>query len=208
MTGKSRNIPPMTDNDSELIAAAKKGDVAAFNQLVLKYQGHAYNVAYRLLGNADAAADATQDAFLKAYQRLHQLRGNAFRPWLLRIVTNTCYDMLRRSARRPTQSLEPADENEEPDRLARWQSEAETPEDIALRHEIHRVVQEGLLTLSPEHRAVVVLSDIEGLNCEEIAQALNVPVGTVKSRLSRARARLRDYLRQHHPELLPRAYRL
>lgn len=198
----------MTRDDSELIAAAKKGDLSAFNQLVLRYQSQAYNVAYRLLGNRDAAADATQEAFLKAYQRLHQLRGNTFRPWLLRIVTNTCYDMLRQYARRPTQSLEPAEEDDEPDRLARWQSPEASPEEIALRHEIHRVIQEGLLTLSPEHRAVVVLSDIEGLNYEEIAQALNVPVGTVKSRLSRARARLRDYLRQHHPELLPRAYRL
>ncbi len=198
----------MISDDRGLIQAARKGDLAAFNQLVLKYQNHAYNVAYRLLGDSDAAADATQDAFLKAYRRLHQLRGDSFRPWLLRIVTNTCYDVLRRRKRRPVQPLEPENEDGEADHLSRWQSDEASPEEIALRHEIHRVIQEGLMLLSPEHRTVVVLSDIEGLSYEEIATALGVPVGTVKSRLSRARARLRDYLRKQHPELLPRAYRL
>ncbi len=200
--------PHARADEQDLIEAAKRGDLAAFNQLVLMYQGQAYNVAYRLLGDPDAAADATQDAFLKAYQRLHQLRGGSFRAWLLRIVTNTCYDMLRKQKRRPTQSLEPQSDEEESDRLPRWQSDAESPEDIVLRREIHWAVQEGLATLSPEHRAIVVLSDIEGLSYEEIAQVLNIPLGTVKSRLSRARARLRDYLRAHHGELLPKAYRL
>ncbi|NPA91310.1 MAG: sigma-70 family RNA polymerase sigma factor [Chloroflexi bacterium] len=192
--------------DQHIIRLAKSGDIAAFNQLVLRYQNQAYNVAYRLLGDPDGAADATQEAFIKAYQRLHQLRGEHFRPWLLRIVTNTCYDILRRRARRATQPLD-AMEDEDPERLPRWQSDEETPEEVALRHEIGRAVEEGLLELSPEHRAVVVLSDIEGLSYEEISQVLNIPVGTVKSRLSRARARLRDYLRSHYPELLPAAYR-
>ncbi len=196
------------ENDIRLVEQAKKGDLAAFNQLVLKYQGQAYNIAYRLLGDADAAADATQDAFLKAYQRLHQHRGGSFRSWLLRIVTNTCYDALRKRTRYPTQALEPASEDEDPDHLPRWQSDEETPEEAVLRQEINEAVQRGLRTLSPEHRTVIVLSDIEGLSYEEIAEVLNIPVGTVKSRLSRARARLRDYLRAHHRELLPRAYRL
>jgi len=195
-------------DENSLVEAAKQGDVAAFNQLVLTYQGLAYNVAYRLLGDGDAAADATQEAFIKAYQRLRQLRGGAFRSWLLRIVTNTCYDMLRKQARYPTRSLEPENEDLDSDHLAEWRSAEETPEEVALRHEVGRVVQEGLMTLSPEHRTIIVLSDIEGLNYEEIAQVLNIPLGTVKSRLSRARAHLRDYLRSHHPELLPRAYRL
>lgn len=195
-------------DENSLVEAAKQGDVAAFNQLVLTYQGLAYNVAYRLLGDGEAAADATQEAFLKAYQRLPQLRGGAFRSWLLRIVTNTCYDMLRKQARYPTRSLEPENEDLDSDHLTEWRSAEETPEEVALRHEVGRVVQEGLMTLSPEHRTIIVLSDIEGLNYEEIAQVLNIPLGTVKSRLSRARAHLRDYLRSHHPELLPRAYRL
>ncbi len=198
--------PNMRD-ESELIRAAKQGDVAAFNELVLRYQQQAYNVAYRLLGDADWAADATQDAFLKAYQRLYQLRGSTFRPWLLRIVTNTCYDLLRHRARRPAQSLEATDDDQDPDHLPRWQSDVETPEEAAMRHEIGHAVQEGLLHLPPEYRAVVVLSDVEGLSYEEISRSLGIPVGTVKSRLSRGRARLRDYLRAHHPELLPSSYR-
>ena len=201
-------IPRARADEQDLVRAAKRGDLAAFNQLVLMYQGQAYNVAYRLLGDPDAAADATQDAFIKAFRRLHQHRGGSFRSWLLRIVTNTCLDMLRKQKRRPTQPLEPQSDEEEPDRLPRWQSNAESPEEVLLRKEIHWAVQEGLSHLSPEHRTVVVLSDIEGLSYEEIAQVLGIPVGTVKSRLSRARARLRDYLRAHHGELLPKAYRL
>jgi len=196
------------EEEHRLIEKAKQGDLAAFNQLILMYQAQAYNVAYRLLGDADAAADATQDAFLKAYRRLHQHRGGSFRSWLLRIVTNTCYDMLRKQARHPTQPLEPTSEDEDPDHLHRWQSDAETPEEAALRQEINEAVQQGLNTLSPEHRTIIVLSDIEGLSYEEISEILHIPVGTVKSRLSRARSRLRDYLRTHHGELLPRAYRL
>lgn len=200
--------PHMQADEQRLVRAAKRGDLAAFNQLVLMYQSQAYNIAYRLLGDPDAAADATQDAFLKAFRRLHQHRGGSFRSWLLRIVTNTCYDLLRKRKRRPTVPLEPQSDEEESDRLPRWQSNAESPEEAVLRREIHWAVQEGLSQLSPEHRAVVVLSDIEGLSYEEIARVLDIPVGTVKSRLSRARARLRDYLRAHHGELLPKAYRL
>ncbi len=200
--------PRMVVDEDKLIQGAKRGDLAAFNQLVLAYQSEVYNVAYRLLGDTDSAADATQEAFIKAFRRIHQHRGGSFRAWLLRIVTNTCYDMLRKRARRPTQPLEPQSDDEDQERLPRWQSNAESPEEAVLRWEIHQAVQEGLSHLSPEHRTVVVLSDIEGLSYEEIAQVLNIPVGTVKSRLSRARARLRDYLRAHHGELLPKAYRL
>ncbi len=197
--------------EERLVQAAKRGDLAAFNELVLAYQQQVYNIAYRLLGDPDAAADATQETFIKAYERLHQHRGGSFRSWVLRIVTNTCYDVLRKQQRYPTQSLDNlyADTSDrEPDRLPQWQSKDTSPEEMVLRHEIYRVIQEGLLTLSPEHRTVIVLCDIEGLSYEEIAEVLNIPVGTVKSRLSRARARLRDYLRTHHAELLPQAYRL
>jgi len=198
----------MQPDETSLLQAAKAGDLSAFNRLVLTYQGQAYSVAYRLLGDADAAADAAQDAFIKAYQRLHQHRGGSFRAWLLRIVTNTCYDMLRKKARTPTRSLEADWEDGDDDRRREWRSPEDTPEEMALRHEIGRVVQEGLMTLSPEHRTVIVLSDIEGMNYEEIAHTLGIPLGTVKSRLSRARAHLRHYLRHNHAELLPIAYRL
>lgn len=192
------------------LQAAKKGDLAAFNRLVLMYQEQVYNVAYRLLGDPDEAADATQETFLKAYERLHQHRGGAFRAWLLRIATNTCYDILRKRQRESTKSLSDvlSAQDAAEDHALFWQSPGDSPEDLALRREVHRAVQEGLLHLPPEYRVAVVLSDIEGLSYEEIAHVLGIPLGTVKSRLSRGRAMLRDYLRTHHGELLPRSYRL
>lgn len=192
------------------VQAAKKGDLAAFNRLVLMYQEQVYNVAYRILGDPDEAADATQETFLKAYQRLHQHRRGAFRAWLLRIATNTCYDLLRKRQRQGTYPLSDmlaSPDEAQAEHVRFLQSREDSPEEVALRHEIHQAIQQGLQRLPPEYRIVVVLSDIEGLSYEEIAQVLEVPLGTVKSRLSRGRSMLRDYLRTHHKELLPQAYR-
>lgn len=188
-----------------LVSAAKTGDLPAFNQLVLNYQSLAYNVAYRIVGEQDAAADATQDAFLKAYKALGSFRGKSFKPWLLRIVTNTCYDQLRAKKRKPTTNLDDALVN--PEHSWRWLDPGERPEEYAERVELGRVLQQAIAQLPPEQRAVVVLSDIQGLTYDETAQATGVSLGTVKSRLSRARAKLRDYL-QEQEELLPHRYRL
>lgn len=190
------------------VQAAKAGDLSAFNRLVLAYQEQLYNVAYRLLGDPEEAADATQEAFLKAYERLHQHRGGSFRAWLLRILTNTCYDALRKRRRRAEGPLPDTTGPDPLDRLRLLPSREASPEEAALRGEIHRAIQEGLQRLSPEYRTVLVLSDIEGLSYEEIAEVLSIPLGTVKSRLSRARAQMRDFLRVHYGELLPKAYRL
>ena len=113
----TRPTPPRRPEYDEpaLIAAAQRGDLPAFNQIILHYQGLAYNVAYRILGDGDSASDATQDGFINAFQRLNQYRGGSFKAWLLRIVTNTCYDILRAHKRRPTTSLEKEDEDPEHD---------------------------------------------------------------------------------------------
>ncbi|GAB4562124.1 MAG: sigma-70 family RNA polymerase sigma factor [Anaerolineae bacterium] len=193
------------DREELLIEAAQKGKLSAFNQLVLRYQGLAYNVAYRILGDPDQAADATQDSFVKAYRSLSSFRGGAFKSWLLRIVTNTCYDMLRSRQRRPTSSLD--DLLVDPEHASLLTHDEEGPEAFALRLELGELIARGIAELPEDQRVTLVLADIEGLSYQEIAEITNVQLGTVKSRLSRARARLRDYLLSRQ-ELLPQQYRL
>ena len=191
------------DRDDVLVTAAQQGDLRAFNQLVLEYQGLAYNVAYHILGNADGAADATQDSFLKAYRSINSYRGGSFRAWLLRVLTNTCYDQLRARRRRPAQSLDDGDSAAE---WAAWLVDrSERPAEYAERRELGQLIQRAIHALPADQRTVVLLSDVEGLTYEEIADATGMPMGTVKSRLSRARAHLRDFL-LGHKELLPRQY--
>jgi RNA polymerase sigma-70 factor (ECF subfamily) len=192
-------------DEKQLVIAARRGELAAFNQLVLRYQSVAYNVAFRIMGDTEAAADAAQDAFLKAYRALEGFRGESFKAWLLRIVTNTCYDHLRARQRRPSTGLE--DVTEDVEHTWRFAEAGESPDEYAERVELNRVLQWALTQLPPDQRTVVVLSDIEGLSYEEIAGVMNIRLGTVKSRLSRARARLRELLQQHQ-ELLPARYRL
>ncbi len=192
-------------DEQALIDAARQGNLAAFNRLVLTYQGLTYNLAYRILSNADSAEDAAQEAFIKAYRHLGQYRGGSFKAWLLRIVTNVCYDQLRHKQRRPAGSLEDLAVDE--DHAADLVDKAEEPADYALRQELSRAIQTGINQLPAEQRIVLTLSDIEGLSYEEIAVVMDTSLGTVKSRLSRARAKLRDFLLQQQ-ELLPPRYRL
>jgi RNA polymerase sigma-70 factor (ECF subfamily) len=207
-SSSSRSAPPgrHEPDESALIAAAQRGQLPAFNQLVLRYQSIAYNVAFRILDDPDAAADATQDGFLKAYRKLDQYRGGSFKAWLLRIITNTCYDMLRSHRRRPTTSLD-KDEEGDGEHDATLVDSAERPEDYALRQELAAAIQRAIGQLPLDQRTVLVLSDVEGMNYQEIAEATGAALGTVKSRLSRARAQLRDILLAHK-ELLPAQYRL
>ena len=191
-------------DEQALVAAARRGDTQAFNRLVETHQTIVYNVAYRMLHDQDAAADAAQEAFISAFRALHSFRGGSLRAWLLRIAVNACYDQLRLAQRRPTSSLD--DMLVDPDHSAVLTDYAESPEEYAIRQDLGRAIQEGLDRLPADQRAIVVLSDIQELSYEEIAQATGVSLGTVKSRLSRGRARMRDYL-QHDRELLPRRYR-
>ncbi len=187
------------------IAAAQKGDVHAFNNLVRSYQRIAYNIAYRILGETESAADATQDAFISAFHAIGQFRGGSFRSWILRIVTNECYDQLRRKRRRPEDSLD--DLVVEPDHSDMMADHQEMPEEHAMRMELGEVIQRNLMELPEDQRVVIALADIQGYSYEEIAQITGVAIGTVKSRLNRGRTRLRELLLRQR-ELLPAAYRL
>jgi RNA polymerase sigma-70 factor (ECF subfamily) len=191
-----------------LIEAARRGDLDSFNRLVLAYQDMLYNQAYRMMGESEAAEDATQDAFISAFRNLRSYRGGSFKAWLLRIVTNACYDELRRRKRRPTTPLEPLDDQDEEIESPRWITDpGGTPEEASERHELARAIQRCLDGLSPEFRLVVILVDINGMDYLEAAEVVRTPLGTIKSRLARARTRLRDCL-QGYRELLPAQFRL
>lgn len=196
----------ITFDEAALIASAQGGDLESFNQLVVHYQTIIYNVAYRVLGDADAAADAAQEAFISAYKAIAQFRGGSFKGWLMRIATNACYDQLRAKKRRPTAPLE-AVLYTDPDE-SRLQGERDPrPEEYVEQQALGTLIQRGLETLPPEQRAVLVLSDIQEMKYDEVAEALGISLGTVKSRLNRARGKLRDFM-QGHAELLPARYRL
>jgi RNA polymerase sigma-70 factor (ECF subfamily) len=195
-------------DETLLIQESQKGDLDAFNRLVLAYQDQVYNQAYRIIGEAEAAEDAAQEAFISAYNHLNSYRGGSFRAWLLRIVTNSCYDELRRRQRRPTAPLEPLDDAGEEIESPAWMVDpADGPEDQIERAEIRNAIQHCLEGLNVEFRAVVVLVDVQGMDYVEAAQVIGKPLGTVKSRLARARVRLQDCLRGYG-ELLSTTMRL
>jgi len=196
----------MGDPENILLEKAKGGDIHSFNELVLLYQESAYNVALRIMGDDAQAADVTQDAFISAYQSLGKLQHNNFKAWVLRIVHNKCLDQLRKQKRQKQSSLETiTDENES---VYFLQDQSITmPESAVQDAELMQAVQNCLQNLPEEQRASIVLCDVEGLDYATIAETLDVSVGTVKSRMSRARKKLQTCL-QGVSELLPNRYRL
>ena len=162
----------------------KKGTSPRLTGWLLHYQEAVYNVAYRIMSQPQAAEDATQDAFISAYKSLNRFRGGSFKSWLMRIVTNSCYDELRRRKRRPQSSLdEMTEENESP---AFLRSPDEGPEGQQQRVELAQAIEECLAGLPDDQRVTAVLCDIEGYDYNEIAQITSSTLGTVKSRISRA----------------------
>ena len=201
------------DDEEQLIARSQHGDVNAFNELILRYQQMTYGAVLRMLGDADVAADITQDAFIAAFRGISSFRGgSSFRSWLLRIAYNLVCDHWRRAQRHPTESLEVLTDEDEPHPASDLAALVETgqeknPEEYLLNQELQELIQRGLQTLPLDQRIAVVLCDIQGLSYEEIATTTQATLGTVRSRIARGRARLRNYLYQYR-ELLPRNYRL
>lgn len=183
--------------DGELIARAQTADLDAFNILVKRHQNAVYSVALRYMRAPDLAEDVTQDAFLRAYRSIdtfHNNDGVGLRSWLLRIASNRALDVLRARQRRPAESLDAAMDDEE----SSWSPEdpGETPLEFAERGDLAGHLEWALGQISPDQRIVVVLSDIQGHSYDEIAEMIGVAPGTVKSRLHRARARLREILQE------------
>ncbi|MBX3051835.1 MAG: sigma-70 family RNA polymerase sigma factor [Caldilineaceae bacterium] len=191
-TTQSYPVNPLALEMTAIIHAARAGDESAFCNLCDTYRAAAERVARHILRTEEAAADAVQDALIKVYKAIPNFEDGNFRAWLLRIVTNTCYDHLRRQKRRPALSLDALLEEsytEMPDTRI-----SNDPEHMALRGEQRDFLRGVIAELSPWHKEVVVLVDVMGYDYAEAAAVLGLPLGTVKSRLSRARANLRDRL--------------
>jgi len=189
--------------DQQLVQLVIDGDTQAFNDLVERHQSRAYNLCVRMLGDADAAADVAQDAFISAYKHLPSLRGE-FRPWLMRIVANGCRDVLRSKKRRPSVSLDlERDDDDTP--AMQIADTSDGPEAALMKSELQKTIAGALAEIPDDQREVIILSDIQGLSYQEIADMTGINIGTVKSRLNRARSRLRELLMA--AELLPRVRR-
>ena len=196
-------------DEARLVEDALLGNLDAFNDLVLAYQDMAFNLAYRMLDDDAAAQDATQTAFVSAYRNLKSYRGGSFRAWVLRMVTNTCYDELRRRHRRPTVPLEPFNpEDDETIESPAWIADDDpSPESRAESRELENAITHCIQELPEDFRAVVIMVDVQGMDYAEVSLAMGKPLGTVKSRLARARVRLRVCLGSMR-ELLPGQFRL
>lgn len=173
----------MAIDERDLISRSRGGDLDAFESLVRAHQDRIYNLAYRLTGNREDATDAAQEAFIRAFQALPRFRqASTFSTWLYRIAVNAALDLVRRRPAIPPVEL--TSDHRAPD----------DPEVEAQRRDIHRRIHAALGHVPAEYRAAVVLRDLQGLEYEEVARVLGVPVGTVRSRISRGREVLRAQL--------------
>lgn len=183
----------MINLDEQLVRACQDGHWEAFESLVALYERKIYSLALRLSGNAEDANDLAQETFIRLYRSIHTFRGqSAFSTWLYRIATNVCLDELRRRQRHPTISLDAPMETEEGQMERELVDPGQLPEYVYESKELRQMVQQLIAELSEDHRTVLILRDIENLSYEEIAEILDCQLGTVKSRLNRARAALRD----------------
>jgi RNA polymerase sigma-70 factor (ECF subfamily) len=188
----------MATHEDELILHSKDGNLDAFNQLVERYQQPVYNIALRMLGTPQDAEDTTQEVFVQAWKALHSFRGTNFKAWLFRIASNSCTDVLRSKRGRKTDSLDAIFPEYNP-----LPSSTESPEEHVLKEEVVQLIARQLLYLSEDQRLVITLADLQGLSYEEVAQITNTSLGTVKSRLNRGRANLRDLLSKYKEHLPP-----
>ncbi len=179
-----------------LVAKSKKGDIAAFEELISGYEKRAYNIAYRMMANEEDAKDMAQEAFIKIYKSIKNFREeSSFSTWLYRIVTNVCLDEIRKRKRNETVPLQISMENDKGIAHIEIGADKETPEDIYERIEKRQLILNAINSLNEDYKTVIVLRDIQGFGYEEIASMLSCSLGTVKSRINRARNALKDKLR-------------
>lgn len=196
------------ETEKRLIQAAQRGDLDAFNLLILRYQNLLFGIALRLLNDEDLAADAVQDALISAFRKFNTFRGDSLKSWLARVVVNACYDEVRKKRRQRSVPLEQFNSDGEEIETSYWLIDPEADPQVQFESsELENALQKSISSLPPMYRTVLVLVDVEGLSYEEAAMAARIPIGTVKSRLARARSHMRTSL-QASGELLPVAYRL
>ena len=183
----------MTDlQEKDLIRKAKQGDMLAFEELILKHEKIVYNLAFRMMNHSEDAMDISQEVFLKAYRSLSNFdERSAFSTWLYRITHNTCIDEIRKRKGKQTYSLEEDLESEDGSMQRQVADDGDTPEESLMRKEQKSEILRALDTLSEEHKAAIILRDVKGMSYEEIAEILELSLGTVKSRINRARNQLK-----------------
>lgn len=188
--------------DELLVERARAGDVGAFETLITQYERKVYNLAYRLTGNHEDASDMAQEVFIRVFQKLPEFRGDSsFSTWLFRIANNACLDEIRKRKRQRVTSFDNPYETDEGEMSRQYADEADGPEELLDRRETQAAVQQCINALDEEYRVVVVLRDIKGYAYNEIADMLGLNLGTVKSRLNRARAAIKEKFSRL--ELLP-----
>lgn len=186
---------PVESEEKQWIERSRRGDVAAFDKIVRKYERSVFNTAYRLSNSHDDAADIAQEAFVRAWNNLRSFRGDAaFSTWLYRIVTNVFLDDRKKKRSRQTRSLEEEMDLDESSVQRQYEDPSPGPQELAEGDERRRLLEQAIATLPENQRAMVVMYHTQGLAYEEIAEILDLPMGTVKSRLNRARLALRDRL--------------
>jgi RNA polymerase sigma factor, sigma-70 family len=182
------------EQEAQIVRKVLQGDVNAFERLVTEYEKGVYAITLRMTGNAEDAADMTQETFIKAYNSLQSFRGDSkFSVWLYRIASNVCLDFLRSRNRKQTVSLSVEDDEGEESQLE-IADESQSPELLLERGLTRDAVRRGLQALPSDYRQILLLREIQGLSYEEIADTLEIEVGTVKSRIFRARKRLCTFL--------------
>jgi len=182
------------EQEAQIVRRVLQGDVNAFEKLVTEYEKAVYAIAQRMTGNPEDAADMTQETFIKAYNSLQSFRGDSkFSVWLYRIASNVCLDFLRSRSRKQTVSLSVEDDEGEEAQLD-IADESQSPEVLLERGLTRNAVRRGLDTLPPDYRQILLLREIQGLSYDEISTALGIDIGTVKSRIFRARKRLCTFL--------------
>lgn len=195
MATESTASPAHTLDDKDLVARCQQGSRDAFDELIRRYQRRVYTFAYRLTGNADDASDIAADTFVRLYTSIASFRGeSSFATWLFRVVTNIYLDARKRQRVRQTQSLDEMIELEESTVQRQIEDTNPTPHEVAEDHERTAALQAAITSLPEFQRTMVVMYHVNGMAYEEIAEALDLPIGTVKSRLNRARQALRRKL--------------
>ena len=184
-------------DDRDLVVRARQGDREAFSQLIMQYQVPLYNMALRMVGSREDAADITQEGFLRAWEKIRTLRDAPFKSWIFQITVNLCYDHFRRGRRYGVMPDE-----DQGGKIVGLGIALPDPQERAEANERARVVRDSIEALDHDMRTALVLRDINGMTYDEIAGILGVPLGTVKSRIARARAQVQESL-QRNPDLFP-----
>ncbi|AUS98714.1 RNA polymerase subunit sigma-24 [Clostridium thermosuccinogenes] len=186
----------MSDREKDLLKKARNGDIEAFEQLIEDYQKRVFNIALRMIGNYDDANELAQEVFIRIFKSIKDFKEeSSLSTWIYRITTNVCLDEIRKRKNKNVVSLDEEVKLEEGDLQRQVEDTRPTPDVIAEKNEVRKLVKDAIMSLPEEQRTVIILRDIQGFSYEEIAKIMKCPEGTVKSRINRSRQILRDRLK-------------